>query len=49
MCTVKVPAAGALTPGAEMMIVPVVCPELELVEELDETDRGFGGFGSTGR
>ena len=34
---------------AQMMIVPVVCPELELVEELDETDRGFGGFGSTGR
>ena len=34
---------------AQMMIVPVVMPELELVEELDETDRGFGGFGSTGR
>ena len=34
---------------AQMMIVPVVCPELELVDELDETERGKGGFGSTGR
>jgi len=34
---------------AQLMIVPVVCPELELVEELSETARGEGGFGSTGR
>ena len=34
---------------AQLMIVPVACPELELVEELPETERGEGGFGSTGR
>ena len=34
---------------AQLMIVPVVCPEPELVEELDSTERGEGGFGSTGR
>ena len=34
---------------AQLMIVPVACPALELVEELPETERGEGGFGSTGR
>ena len=34
---------------AQLMVVPVARPELELVEELDETGRGAGGFGSTGR
>ena len=34
---------------AQLMIVPVVCPTLEIVEELSETERGEGGFGSTGR
>ena len=34
---------------AQLMVVPVVTPEPELVEELDETGRGAGGFGSTGR
>ncbi|MCD8143958.1 MAG: dUTP diphosphatase [Oscillospiraceae bacterium] len=33
---------------AQMMIVPVVQAELEPAEELDDTDRGAGGFGSTG-
>ena len=31
------------------MITPVVQAQVELVEELDDTDRGAGGFGSTGR
>ena len=30
------------------MVVPVVQPRLRLVDELDETGRGAGGFGSTG-
>ena len=30
-------------------IAPVVRPLLEIVEELPETNRGSGGFGSTGR
>mgnify|MGYP001145070186 FL=1 len=33
---------------AQLMIAPVVRADLCVVEELDETDRGAGGFGSTG-
>ena len=34
---------------AQLMVLPVVQPALQFVEELDETARGEGGFGSTGR
>lgn len=34
---------------AQMVIMPVSLPEIVEVEELDETDRGAGGFGSTNR
>ena len=34
---------------AQLVIVPCVMPPLELVDSLEETDRGDGGFGSTGR
>ena len=34
---------------AQLMVVPVVQARVTLVDELDETDRGGGGFGSTGR
>lgn len=34
---------------AQMVITPCYTPELELSEELTETDRGSNGFGSTGR
>ena len=34
---------------AQLVIVPCVLPELELVDSLEETDRGDNGFGSTGR
>ena len=34
---------------AQLVIVPCMLPELELVDSLDETDRGDNGFGSTGR
>lgn len=33
---------------AQMIIAPVVQASFEVVEELDETSRGSGGFGSTG-
>ncbi|MBR4890532.1 MAG: dUTP diphosphatase, partial [Clostridia bacterium] len=33
---------------AQMVIQPVALPEIVEVETLDETDRGAGGFGSTG-
>lgn len=32
----------------QLVIVPIITPEPELVDELEETDRGDGGFGSTG-
>lgn len=33
---------------AQLVIMPCETPELDLVEELDETERGNNGFGSTG-
>ena len=33
---------------AQLMVVPVVQAQIRMVEELDETQRGAGGFGSTG-
>ena len=34
---------------SQLVILPILTPDLELVEELEETERGNGGFGSTGR
>lgn len=34
---------------SQLVILPILKPELELVEELDASERGSGGFGSTGR
>ena len=34
---------------AQMVIAPILKPEIEVVEDLDETARGDGGFGHTGR
>ncbi|MBR5774536.1 MAG: dUTP diphosphatase [Clostridia bacterium] len=34
---------------AQMVIMPVALPVIEEVAELDSTERGEGGFGSTGR
>lgn len=34
---------------AQLVIVPILTPELELVDELEDTERGNGGFGSTGK
>ena len=33
---------------AQLVVTPVVLPQLEIVEELEDTGRGTGGFGSTG-
>ena len=55
---VKVPlknlgkASFTVEPGmriAQMVIAPVARVTIEEVEALDDTDRGSGGFGSTGR
>ena len=34
---------------AQFLITPVLTPQYEEVEELTDTDRGTGGFGSTGK
>lgn len=34
---------------AQMMIAPVIRADVKLVDELDDTARGAGGFGSTGK
>ena len=34
---------------AQMVVVPVVQVELNVVESFEESDRGAGGFGSTGK
>lgn len=34
---------------AQLVVVPYVCAEFEETDELSDTDRGEGGFGSTGR
>ena len=34
---------------SQLVVMPIRSPELTLVDSLDETQRGDGGFGSTGR
>lgn len=34
---------------SQLVILPIITPDLELVESLDDTDRGENGFGSSGR
>lgn len=34
---------------SQLVVVKIETPELELVDDLEETDRGNNGFGSTGR
>lgn len=34
---------------SQLVIVPVVIPDLEVVDDLEETERGDNGFGSSGR
>ena len=34
---------------AQLVIVPCLMGDVNVVDELDETSRGDGGFGSTGR
>lgn len=42
----KINAGDKIT---QLVILPILTPELELVESLEETERGNGGFGSTGK
>ena len=34
---------------AQLVVAPIFKPEIEVVDDLDETERGEGGFGHTGR
>lgn len=34
---------------AQMIVAPVIQPDFKVVAELSETERGTGGFGSTGK
>lgn len=34
---------------SQLVILPIITPTLELVDELEPTERGGNGFGSTGR
>lgn len=34
---------------SQLVILPIRIPSVEVVESLEETERGAGGFGSTGR
>lgn len=34
---------------SQLVILPILTPSLEVVSELEETERGDGGFGSSGR
>jgi dUTP pyrophosphatase len=33
---------------SQLVLLPIITPDLELVESLEKTERGNGGFGSTG-
>ena len=33
----------------QLVIMPIITPELELVDRLEDTERGEGGFGSSGK
>lgn len=34
---------------SQLIVVPIIVPELEFVDSLEETERGNNGFGSSGR
>ena len=34
---------------SQLVILPIITPDLELVDSLEDTERGNGGFGSTGK
>lgn len=34
---------------SQLVLLPIITPDLELVDSLEDTERGAGGFGSTGK
>lgn len=45
-CDYKVNAGDKIS---QLVILPIITPDLEQVESLEETERGENGFGSSGR
>ena len=45
-CDYRVEASDKIS---QIVIIPVMTPTLELVDDLEDTERGDGGFGSTGK
>jgi len=43
---IKIEAGQKIT---QMVLIPIITPIVEIVDELSETERGDGGFGSTGK
>lgn len=46
ICPVKIEKGQKIS---QLVLLPIITPELELVDSLEETERGSGGFGSTGK
>lgn len=45
-------APAVINPGqkiSQLVLLPIITPDLEVVDALEETERGDGGFGSTGK
>ena len=34
---------------SQLVLLPIITPDIDLVDHLEETERADGGFGSTGR
>lgn len=45
-CSVRIEKGQKIS---QLVLLPIITPELELVDNLESTDRGNGGFGSTGK
>lgn len=43
--TVRIAKGQKIT---QLVIMPIITPDIEVVDSLEETERGNGGFGSTG-
>ena len=44
-CAVPIAAGQKIS---QLVILPILLPDLELVDDLNDTERGSGGFGSSG-
>lgn len=45
-CAVRIEKGQKIS---QLVLLPIITPELEVVDSLEQTQRGTGGFGSTGK